>query len=104
MSLHPNPLTPMSDDYWYEQVKNGGLEVDLGDKCLGDEESKQVAQALMDPNTRAQHLRLSNNNIGVEGARALAEALKRNSTLQKLYLDNNNIGVEGATALAEALK
>jgi len=34
---------------------------------------------------------------------ALAEAFKGTTTLQKLDLCNNNIGVQGATALAEAL-
>ena len=72
----------MSLDYWYEQVKNGGLEVDLGYKYLRDEESRKVAQALMDPNIMAQNLRLSNNNVRVEGVTALAEALKSNSTLK----------------------
>ena len=69
----------------------------------------------------------ADNRIGAEGARALSEALKTNTTLQSLYLDGeqekseedgriadiannqhqqtaNNIGDEGARALSDALK
>jgi hypothetical protein len=49
-------------------------------------------------------LSLSRNNIGVEGAKAIAEALKVNAILTTLDLINNNIGPEGAMAIAEALK
>ena len=44
------------------------------------------------------------NSIGDEGATALAEALKVNTTINDMYLGKNSIGDEGATALAEALK
>eukprot|EP00900_Chrysochromulina_parva_P026478 jgi/Chrpa1/8464/Chrysochromulina_OHIO_Genome00015056-RA len=49
---------------------------------------------------------LNGNNIGPEGAIAIAEALKVNAVLTKLdlYLDGNNIGDDGAKAIAEALK
>jgi Ran GTPase-activating protein (RanGAP) involved in mRNA processing and transport len=49
-------------------------------------------------------LDLSYNSIGDDGAKALAEALKTNSTLTTLDLQNNSIGPDGAKALAEALK
>jgi Ran GTPase-activating protein (RanGAP) involved in mRNA processing and transport len=42
--------------------------------------------------------------IGDVGVKALTCALKGNSTLEQLYLGQNNIGIEGATALASALK
>jgi hypothetical protein len=61
------------------------------------------------------------NRIGAEGARALSECLKSNSSLQFLYLmgklnhiiyemnmflllQDNNIGDYGATSLSECLK
>ena len=47
---------------------------------------------------------LRDNNIGVEGARKIAAALKENTTLTTLNLFNNNIGVDGAREIAEALK
>ena len=49
-------------------------------------------------------LDLYGNSIGVDGAKAIAEALKVNTVLTKLYLFNNSIGVDGAKAIAEALK
>eukprot|EP00900_Chrysochromulina_parva_P017837 jgi/Chrpa1/26054/Chrysochromulina_OHIO_Genome00027997-RA len=47
---------------------------------------------------------LGDNNIGVEGAKAIAEALKVNAVMTSLGLEFNNIGPEGAIAIAEALK
>ena len=49
-------------------------------------------------------LNLEDNNIGVEGATAIAKALETNTTLSKLDLRGNNIGDEGATAIAKALE
>jgi hypothetical protein len=45
----------------------------------------------------------SNNNIGIDGAAALAGMLYTNTTLESLGLYNNRIGPEGATALAGML-
>lgn len=42
------------------------------------------------------------NLIGVKGAKALANALEKNTTVQQMILSNNQIGVEGAKALASA--
>ncbi|KAF9272783.1 hypothetical protein BGZ68_002087, partial [Mortierella alpina] len=39
------------------------------------------------------------NSIGSDGAKALAEALKTNSTLTTLNLERNSIGTDGAKAL-----
>ena len=44
------------------------------------------------------------NNIGAEGAVALADGLKSCSNLQYLDLSANNISAEGAVALADGLK
>ena len=42
---------------------------------------------------------LSNNHIGDEVAKALADALKENSELKMIDLSDNNTGDEGAKAL-----
>ena len=47
---------------------------------------------------------MEQNNIGDEGAIAIADALKTNSTLQEISLRKNDIGDEGAIAIAEVLK
>ncbi|KOO33509.1 hypothetical protein Ctob_010651 [Chrysochromulina tobinii] len=49
-------------------------------------------------------LSLGGNNIGVDGAKAIAEVLKVNAVLTRLDLERNEIGPEGAKAIAEALK
>ncbi len=50
------------------------------------------------------NLDLRDNNIGTEGANALATVLKENSSLTNLDLSGNNIGDEGVNALATVLK
>ncbi len=65
---------------------------------IGDEGASALANNL--PNT-LQDLYLSSNNIGYEGASALANKLP--NTLTYLYLSSNNIGDEGASALANKL-
>ncbi|KAL0244800.1 hypothetical protein GEMRC1_008882 [Eukaryota sp. GEM-RC1] len=52
----------------------------------------------------ASTIDLSNNSIGPEGAIAIAEALKVNSSVSGINLNNNSIGSEGAIAIAGALK
>ena len=54
-------------------------------------------------NNTLEVVNLNNNNIGVEGAKVLAEALKVNTTLERIYLDGNNIGDGGAKYLARVL-
>lgn len=46
---------------------------------------------------------IGSNSITKEGAKALAEMLKKNATLQALNLEINNIQAEGTEAIAEAL-
>ncbi|CAK0801876.1 unnamed protein product [Prorocentrum cordatum] len=75
----------------------------LDDNSLGDDNAKALAEALK-ANTALQRIKLSKNHIGDEGAKALAEALKANTALQRIELSLNDIGDEGAKALAEALK
>ena len=47
---------------------------------------------------------LYNNQIGDQGATAIAEAMKVNGALTELFLQGNGIGDQGATTIAEALK
>ena len=54
--------------------------------------------------TYLQTLDLSGNNIGSNGAVALAKGLKHCTNLKKLYLHCNSIGSDGALPLAEGLK
>jgi hypothetical protein len=49
-------------------------------------------------------LKLGSNSIGVEGAIAIAEALKVNAVLTKLDLENNRMGDAGEKAVRDAVK
>ena len=73
-------------DWVYKNVEN----------VLGADKTKQLRDGLL------TKIYLNWNNIGVEGAKAIGEALKVNTSLTKIYLDN--IGDEGAKAIGEALK
>ena len=70
---------------------------------IGAEGAVALAVGLKSCNN-LQRLDLSTNNIGDEGAVALADGLKSCNSLQRLDLSINNIGGEGAVALADGLK
>ncbi|KOO27154.1 hypothetical protein Ctob_012414 [Chrysochromulina tobinii] len=78
-------------------------ELNLTGNNIGDEGAVAIAEALK-VNAAVTNLFLIYNNIGDEGAIAIAEALKVNAVVTNLHLDANNIGAEGAKAIAEALK
>ena len=71
------------------------------DKYIGDEEVKEIAEALK-TNTTLTKIDLPNNNwsgfrglrdyndIGDEGAKVLAEALKINTTVTEINLEGNS--------------
>ncbi|KAG0375297.1 hypothetical protein BGX24_009306, partial [Mortierella sp. AD032] len=70
---------------------------------IGDNGAKALAEALK-TNSALITLDLKGNSIGDDGAQALSEALKANLTLTTLDLKVNSIRDSGAQALAEALK
>ena len=71
---------------------------------IGPEGAKAIADALKS-GTAVSHLRLDGNDIGDEGAIAIAEALQSGiSVVTDLNLRYNQIGKEGAIAIAKALK
>jgi Ran GTPase-activating protein (RanGAP) involved in mRNA processing and transport len=78
------------------------VELNLWDYNLGDEGAKKLAEAVKESGTMTT-LGLSWNAICAEGAKALAEAVKESKTMATLDLNSNYIGDEGAKALAEAL-
>ncbi|KAL0238297.1 hypothetical protein GEMRC1_012770 [Eukaryota sp. GEM-RC1] len=94
-----------------EEIRNGSVsEARLdnpyfGDKDdhIGNEGAIAVAEALK-VNSTVTQIYLQCNSIGNEGIMALAEALKVNSTVTEIYLNCNSIGNEGIMALAEAFQ
>jgi len=78
--------------------------IDLDRKGLTAHDATVVAEILKSK-TSVTHVNLYvNTEIGDEGAKALAEALKVNATVKELVLYNCGIGDDGAAALAEALR
>ena len=78
-------------------------ELNLYQSNIGVEGAKALADALK-TNTKLTKLDLVFNKIENEGAIALASALEKNQTLTEINLANNMIGDEGAIALAKALE
>ena len=82
----------------------GASRIELGGKGLTAHDATVVAEILKS-NTSVTTVDLSGNKeIGDEGAKALAEALKVNATVERLFLDRCGIGDDGAAAIAEALR
>ena len=79
-------------------------EILLSSEGLTALDAAAVAEILKS-NTSVTEVNLNGNKeIGDEGAKALAEALKVNTTVKTLWLDDCGIGDDGAAALAEALR
>ena len=82
----------------------GASEIELYKKGLTAHDATVVAEILKSNTSVTQVLLFDNKEIGDEGAKALAEALKVNATVERLYLDGCGIGDDGAAAIAEALR
>jgi len=74
----------------------------LSDNSIGDEGAKAMAQQLHHC-PQLQHLDLSCNKIADEGAKNLAEQLHQCPQLTEMVLSNNSIGDEGGKAIAQQL-
>jgi hypothetical protein len=77
-------------------------DIDLHLNDIGDEGASALADALK-VNTSVKTINLGCNRIGNEGAAALADALKENMSLTTIDLASNGIGDQGASVLADAL-
>jgi Ran GTPase-activating protein (RanGAP) involved in mRNA processing and transport len=75
--------------------------LDLSNNNIGDEGAQAVAAVLR--GSPVQQLGLGYNKIGAAGAKALADVL-RGSPVQQLDLMDNKIGAAGAKALAAVLR
>jgi len=79
-------------------------EINLFQKGLTAHDATVVAEILKSKTSVTKVFLTDNKEIGDEGAKAFAEALKVNTTLKELVLDGCGIGDDGAAALAEALR
>ena len=100
--LATNKLT-LADGKLTNAIANGTIKtLYLGFNNIGVEGAKHLADALK-VNKTLEKIDLRWNNISDEGLKHLADALKDNDTLQVIDLHRNNIGDEGAKHLADAL-
>ncbi|EKX45326.1 hypothetical protein GUITHDRAFT_152797, partial [Guillardia theta CCMP2712] len=84
-------------------MTRGRQEIYMHGKNIGNDGAKLVANELK-KNTDCLSLWLHNNGIRKEGATELAKALQFNTTLTVLDLHENDIGNEGASSLGKYLK
>jgi len=84
-------------------VAHSAERLSLSRNDIGDEGARAVADSLRF-NRRLHTIQLDSNGLGDEGARAVADALKFNHSVHSINLKNNGIGDEGARALAVALE
>ncbi|KJE92014.1 hypothetical protein CAOG_03051 [Capsaspora owczarzaki ATCC 30864] len=87
----------------FDMVEDASQLLDLCKKQIGNADAKAVAEAIK-VNTTMTELKLGGNLIADVGARAIAEAVRANCTLTVVDLAENRIGDAGARAFAETLK
>ncbi|KAF9197366.1 hypothetical protein BGZ49_002222, partial [Haplosporangium sp. Z 27] len=88
--------------------KIGVVKMLLDSKSIKSVKSKMIpakaVAAALKSNTTLTTFNLSANKLGAKDSKAIAEALKINTTLTTIDLQRNNIRSEGGKAIAEALK
>ena len=95
-------IEALAREFLSKSVENTALlELYLSRNNIGDDGAKALAIGLQN-NTTQLKLHLSNNKIGDNGAREFARL--QNTALLELYLSRNNIGDDGAKALAIGLQ
>ena len=77
----------------------------VGDNELGDEGATILCNALSESTvTKVQELDLSDNDIGPDGAKAIAALCAVCASVTKILVGANKLGNEGATILCDALR
>jgi Ran GTPase-activating protein (RanGAP) involved in mRNA processing and transport len=77
--------------------------INLYNNVIGVEGALALADALKF-NTSVTNINLGGNQMGAEGALALADALQVNTKVSNIDISQNGIGAEGALVIADALK
>ncbi len=78
--------------------------LNLSHNFIGPEGTTYLCQSLQEILHQLLTLNLGNNNIGVEGALAVAKCLQGSQSLYELDLSHNNIQDTGTEAICESLK
>ena len=87
---------------WLERCPRP-IALDITKNDIGEEGAIALATALK-ANSTLTSLNVADNNIGATGTKALAAVLKDNSTLTSLNVSLNSLGDIGATAFADAIR
>jgi hypothetical protein len=105
LALYGNSIDVESCSVLADAIRNNNniRKLDLRDNKIGDEGMKAISDVLKNNQNSLKIWTLSNNQISVEGAIAIAAVLRINNTLKKLTLDGNKIGDEGAISITDAL-
>eukprot|EP00903_Cladosiphon_okamuranus_P010674 g10091.t1 len=82
------------------EARNGRVDVEVP----ADEDAKQCARLLRDPNANLKSIDLRRGLVTSAGAGAIAKALKGNSSLRHLGLPGNSIGDVGVAAIGKAVE
>ena len=102
----PFPFEPSKYKQLAQQLPTPVTQLDLCSSSwrVADDEARGRAVArLLRVSGSLVKLRLSGNNIGYEGAKALAAGVAACGSLEELWMSTNKIGDEGAQAIAEAI-
>ena len=78
--------------------------LDLGNNDVGLEGAAAIARLLAQGRGNLAHLRLDGNNLKARAVKELARALGANGSLESLDLGANHMSAAGAAAVAEALR
>ncbi|CBN77933.1 Hypothetical leucine rich repeat protein [Ectocarpus siliculosus] len=95
----------LADDEVDRLLNDGSTDANFADKFVGDEAVRQISDALASNCSKTRVL-LDRNCVGADGAAALGDMLKVNSSIASLSLEWNNIGTcdEGLQRLADGLE
>ncbi|RUP52159.1 hypothetical protein BC936DRAFT_139321 [Jimgerdemannia flammicorona] len=101
--IHAIHLPLSSLDLWFQYIGDEGAKGYLLSNNIGEEGAMAIAKAL-ETNITITTLYLSSNNIGEECSNAVKNALKENKVLTSLDIRSDNIEEEDAKDVAKFLK
>ena len=96
-------LADVYEDGFSQFVDQDNSRLEMPMLHLGDYGAVTMASTLLQSTSPISFVRLSDNSIGDDGAKALAVAIPESPALQGLDLSENRIQLSGASALCEGL-
>eukprot|EP01029_Cantina_marsupialis_P013887 TRINITY_DN307_c2_g4_i5.p1 TRINITY_DN307_c2_g4~~TRINITY_DN307_c2_g4_i5.p1 ORF type:complete len:1353 (+),score=428.01 TRINITY_DN307_c2_g4_i5:100-4158(+) len=104
VNLSENRLSDQGMATLLTNLQHKKLEVlDLSNNGAVFQSVRVIGVLLTEKDCRLRKLVLDNNSLSDRGTKLLCEGLKKNQTLRELRIERNNIGVGGAKAIADFL-